>query len=300
MTEHYEDKFTVKGVTFSIKDSLTMIEVDNEFARATITTHGGCVLSYIPKSGSSANEDILWVSPTALFNGKKPVRGGVPVCWPWFGAHPNEDGPAHGFVRNKTWELKAVKKLPNGSTEITMSTSSDNDTIALWSNAFELELKVEVGEKLVMTLTTFNLNDYDFVITEALHTYFAVADCRETIIEGLDKTTHLDKLKDDEDEIEVEQQGDVVLKPPMDSVYLNQSGPILFDDGARHRKICIEQNGHSAVVWNPGPETVKGFGDIPNETWPTFMCVEAGNILANSIHVESQGKHRFTMAISAV
>lgn len=298
MSELNTSQFDVEGVTFSMKENLMMIDVENDFAHATITTHGGCVLSFIPKSGSSAGEDIIWVSPTALFNGKKPVRGGVPVCWPWFGGHPTEEGkPAHGFVRNATWHLDEVNALDNGVTEVVMSIASSDETMAIWPHAFHLELRIEVGEKLAMTLTTHNPNDYDLTITEAMHTYFAIGDCQNAVIKGLENTTHLNKLADGAAET---QAGEVTLVPPMDSVYLNQSGPMTFEDTQNQRTVCIEQNGQSSVVWSPGPEGVKGFGDIPDENWSSFMCVEAGNILENGVTVPAEQKHHFTMVVSAI
>lgn len=298
MQQNDASQFAVEGVTFSMKDQLMMIDVENDFAQATLTTHGATVLSFIPKTGSSAGEDIIWVSPAALYDGKKPVRGGVPVCWPWFGAHPTEQGmPAHGVVRNATWQLEAVNALENGIIEVIMSISASEQTLALWPHAFNLSLRVEIGEQLAMTLTTHNPNAYDLEITEALHTYFAVADCQNTVIKGLDKAVHLNKLE----EVPAEaQEGDVTLKPPMDSVYLGQLGPMTFEDVNHHRTICIEQNGQSAVVWSPGPEGVKGFADIPDQVWSTFMCVEAGNVLGNSVTVPSESKHHFSMVISAL
>ncbi|MDG6774310.1 D-hexose-6-phosphate mutarotase [Thiomicrorhabdus sp. ZW0627] len=295
MPERFASQFNVKGVTFSMRDHLMMIDVENEHAKVTITTHGASVLSYVPKG---EHEDVLWVSPTAVFNGKKAVRGGIPICWPWFGKANSAGLPAHGFVRNMVWHLDHVANLPYGVTEVVLTCSDTEETRALWPHAFHLQLKIEVGEKLALTLTTTNPNDHDIEITEALHTYFNVADPRDMLITGLENTIHLDKLSEDvPPEIQAEP---VVLNPPKDSVFLDHIGDAVIEDSGNHRRILIEKkNSSSSVVWNPGPEIVKGFDDIPDDGWLTFACVESGNVLDNQVVVPSEGKHSLTMMLSA-
>ena len=294
MLSHYRQQFSAEGVSFAMRENIMMIDVENEFASALITTHGGCVLSFTPKNG----QDLLWVSPTALYNGQKPVRGGVPVCWPWFGANTQyASAPAHGFVRNAVWHLDHVAKLDSGVTEIVLTFDSNAETLAIWPHSFHLALKIEVGKKLTMSLITTNLNDYDIQITEAFHTYFNVADARNLVIRGLEGSTHLDKLSNAPAERQMET---LTLKPPMDSVYLNQTGDIAIEDAGNQRRIMIEKlHADSAVVWNPGPETVKGFADLPDDLWPEFVCVEAGNIFDNAVVIASGDKHTMSMMLSS-
>ena len=294
MPTRYTQQFSAEGVSFSMQENIMMINVQNAFASAQITTHGGCVLSYTPNNG----EDLLWVSPTAIYNGQKPVRGGVPVCWPWFGANAQDaSAPAHGFVRNAVWHLDHVANLDSGVTEIVLSFDSNADTLAIWPHNFHLALKIEVGEKLAMSLITSNLNDHDIQITEAFHTYFNVADARNLVINGLEGSTHLDKLSGAPAESQIET---LTLVPPMDSVYLDQTGDVSIADAGHQRRIVIEkQHADSAVVWNPGPETVKGFADVPDDLWPEFVCVEAGNIFDNAVMIASGDKHTMTMMLSS-
>jgi glucose-6-phosphate 1-epimerase len=293
-TQPYAQQLTAEGVSFRMQDNIMMIEVKNGLASALITTHGGSVLNFKP----SDQPEVLWVSPTSIYNGQKPVRGGVPICWPWFGANAtNPAAPAHGFVRNAVWQLEHVANMPTGVTEVVLGFDSSEETLALWPHYFHAELKIEVGEKLALSLTTYNLNDHDIEITEAFHTYFAVADARDLVIAGLDGATHLDKLTHKPAEV---QAGNLVLKPPMDSVYLNHTADTVIEDVGNQRAIVIEKQGaQSAVVWNPGPETVKGFGDIPDDLWPAFVCVEAGNIADNAVVIGANEKHTFTMMLSS-
>lgn len=125
-------QFSAKGLSFRTQENVQIIQIDNEFSTAEITPHGGCVLSFIPKAHSNI-QDLLWVSPTAVYNAEKPVRGGVPVCWPWFGAHPTEESkPAHGFVRNAPWQLDQVNDLDSGATEVILSFESSEQTLKIW------------------------------------------------------------------------------------------------------------------------------------------------------------------------
>lgn len=298
MPSNYAQQFNANSVTFKMQESLMMIEVDNAFAKAKITTHGGSVLSYIPKTNNGSGADVLWVSDIAVYDGKKPVRGGVPVCWPWFGGHPaDKTAPAHGFVRSAVWHLDHVADLPNGATEVVLTMESNEKTLAVWPYAFHLALKIEIGEKLVMSLITQNLSDFDIEITEALHTYFTVSDARDMLVKGLEGSIHLDKLTD---AVGVKQVETVVMRPPMDSVYLNHTGDAVMVDQGNQREILIEKHhGSSCVVWNPGPETVKGFADIKDADWASFACVEAGNVLDNAIQIAAGHKHVFTMMVSS-
>ncbi|BBN60653.1 D-hexose-6-phosphate mutarotase [Hydrogenovibrio marinus] len=297
MIDALAQQFDAEGVSFSMQDHLMMIEIDNPFATAKITTHGASLLSYVPKQGASAGKDLIWVSESAVYDGKKPVRGGVPICWPWFGKSDEEGLPAHGFVRNRVWHLEKVHTYESGVTEILLVCDSDADSHALWPHAFHLSLRIEIGEKLSMALTTHNLNCYDLSITEALHTYFTVANPQGIKIEGLEGSTLLDKLTYAD---AVQQQGVVVVEPPMDNVYLNQSGKVSFEDVGLNRRIVIEKDSSlSSVVWNPGPEGVKAFGDMSDDAWQTMLCVESGNVLDNAVLIPSESKHTLTMILSA-
>jgi len=294
MLNEYAQAFDVPGVTFKMQDHLILIEIKNAFATAQLTTHGGSLLSFVPTDSA---EDLLWVSPTALYNGKKPVRGGVPICWPWFGAHPTEnDLPAHGFVRNAVWHLERVTPLASGETEVVMSFDSNEQTRALWPYDFHLELKVEIGTHCTMSLTTHNLSNSDMELTEAFHTYFNIQNPVGMGIKGLEKTIHLDKLTHAPAEKQLES---VVLQPPKDSVFLNIKNPLSIDDEGHHRHIQIAHQGaQSSVVWNPGSEIVKGFSDIPNTAWQDFACIEIGNVLDNRIQIPSHEKHTLTQILS--
>jgi len=293
MTSKYAKQFDVEGVKFTTRDGVELIHIENQFAKATITTYGATVLSFIP----IGQRDVLWVSDTAVYDGTKPVRGGVPICWPWFGAANQPGLPAHGFVRNMVWQVEKVGQLENGETRISLVCKSNQETLKVWPHEFELKLCVQVNSSLTLTLTTVNLGDEPVDITEALHTYFAVANPIGLPIKGLENSTHLDKLIENAP-AEVQKEV-VVLNPAKDSVYLNQSGEISIVDSDNSREITIEKrNSQSSVVWNPGPEIVKGFADIDDQAWLEFACVESGNVLDNVITVPAHSEHLLSVKYS--
>jgi len=294
MPEQLASQFTAKGVTFSMQENLMMINVENDFATATITTHGASVLSYIPKGG----QDLLWVSPTAIYSAEKPVRGGVPICWPWFGAGKQAGLPAHGFVRNQVWQLDHVANLDSGVTEIVLNFEPNETSLEMWPHQFHLSLCIEVGEKLAVSLTTVNKNEYDIEITEALHTYFSVAESAGLLISGVENATEHNTLAKP---IEITKRTQpITLMPPMDSVFTNQTAELVIHDEKNARNILIEKEyASSAVVWNPGAEIIKGFADVPEACWTEFVCVEAGNVFDNAVTIPAGEKHSMRMMLSS-
>ena len=271
-------------------EGIELIEIENEFAKAVITTHGASVLSYQPQN----QQDLLWVSSEAVFDGSKPVRGGIPICWPWFGNATTEGWPAHGFVRNQVWQLEKAEQLENGHTSITLQIEHTEQSKRYFSPDFKLSLKVEVGPKLRLTLSTKLQGTETAEITEALHTYFNIANPETLKVSGLAGSMHFDKLDETKP---AEPQGDLVeLLPPRDSVYQNQSNDMVIHDTENQRNIHIKtDNVRSAVIWNPGPEIVKSFSDINNQGWKEFACVEPGNVLSDAQIVTPEKVHRLTV-----
>ena len=281
------------GVTLSKRGSIDVIEVKTALAQAAISLHGATVLSFQP----AQQQELLWLSEQAVFNGDKAIRGGIPICWPWFGKAPQGGLMAHGFVRNRAWQLEAVKKLSNGHISLVLSISDSPETLAIWPHKFKLQLNLDIGETLSISLISENLNAYPIYITEALHTYFAIKEPKKLEIDGLQLATHIDTLYSDRDpEIQINK---VQLSPPRDSVYQEQTGLLRLDDSGNNRIICIEkQFSNSSIVWNPGPEIVKGFIDINNNAWQEFACIESGNVWDQGVEIAPHETHKLTVIYS--
>ncbi len=287
----------MSSVVFGQQGELSMITVDNVFATAKIALYGANVLSFVPKDASGL--DLLWVSPTALFDGRQPVRGGIPVCWPWFGKHAtNSVLPAHGFVRNLLWQLDQVSTLEGGETELSFSIRSCKSTLKVWPYSFHLMLVVTVGETLSLRLITSNVSDQEMHFTEAFHSYFKVEDVSRVSVSGLEGSTRIDTLNNWQRSIQSDTLS--LSNPTMDSVFLNHSVDVVLDDPLLSRRIYIrKQFSSSSVVWNPGPEIVKGFKDIPEEAWSNFLCIESGNVFEEAVVLVPGKKHELFLELSS-
>ncbi|EAQ96826.1 D-hexose-6-phosphate mutarotase [Congregibacter litoralis] len=169
-----------------------VLDIRNPHATARIAVHGAQVLSFQPEG----EEDLLWVSKTAVFAEGTSVRGGIPICWPWFGRHPKKDMPSHGFARNRFWTLCAVEQQDDGRTVVTLSLEDDAQSRAIWPHAFQLQLQVSVGRSLSLALTMRNKAAETVDLTMALHTYFSTGDIAQTAVRGLEGRVYIDALRD--------------------------------------------------------------------------------------------------------
>ena len=211
--------------------------------------------------------DWLFLSPDARFVAGKSLRGGVPICFPWFG--PKKDDPSapqHGFVRTAIWEIENV--------------ADDALTLQLANENWRARMKFEFGEELRLRFETDNLSDEPFPFECALHTYFAVEDVRQISIGGLDGVTYLDKPDAYARKI---QSGDITFNGETDRVYLSASGPIAIRDARRTIEIKGHTGWRSTIVWNPGREVAAGMKDVGAQVWPRFVCVECGAVADDAV-----------------
>jgi glucose-6-phosphate 1-epimerase len=264
-----------------------MIQVTNNFATAAISVYGGQVLSFQPKGA----DDLLFVSDNAYYRPGKAIKGGVPICWPWFGPDPEGAGrPSHGFVRNRLWEVISVEVLSDGSTLIVLGCSDTDDTRELWSNSFELKIEIVVGAALGVALISRNTSDRPFDITQALHTYFAVGDIAQVQVLGLDGTTYIDKV--DNQQVKP-QSGAIAIASEVDRIYQDVSGELMIQDSVLNRRIRILSTGNkTAVVWNPWIEVSAKSGDLTDDAYNRFVCVETTNAADDIVTVPAQGEFR--------
>ncbi len=273
------------------RNSIPVLRISTPFARTLIALQGAQVLEWQP----AGHQPVLWVSRAAQYLAGKGVRGGVPVCWPWFGA--GEEGkPAHGFVRTRMWELLSAD-WEGELLVIRMGIGDNAETRAIWDHAFDLELKVTIGTTLVMELITRNTGHQAFTITEALHTYFRVGDIARTAVTGLDNVHYLDKVQAFSSNV---QHGNVGFSSETDRVYLNTTSTCVIDDAGCDRKIYVAKSGsHSTVVWNPWVDKAAGFADMEPEEYREMLCVETCNAGTDAITVQPGGSHILRAEISA-
>lgn len=221
--EDLNTRFGIAGVAEFITGpgNQVQLRISNDAATALISLHGGQVLSFIPRSSGT---DMLFLSTKALYAEGKAIKGGIPVCWPWFGADPEKRGrPAHGFARNTAWQVMSVEARSSHLSRVVLQLRDDAQSRTLWPYPFTLDLAIEIGESLDLTLTTRNTGDSVFPITQALHTYFSVDAIEQVSVTGLDGLDYLDKVLGF---AEQRQAGEVGFTAEVDRIY--QVSPATF------------------------------------------------------------------------
>jgi glucose-6-phosphate 1-epimerase len=269
---------------------MPMIEIENAHATALISLHAGQVLGYRP---NEAAQDMLFVSERAYFAPGKAIKGGVPVCWPWFGADPEGRGrPAHGFVRSLPWTLISTASIADGSTRVTLGIGDNPETRAQWPHPFDLRLEATVGKTLVVELVTRNTDVRAVSITQALHTYFRVGDAQRARVLGLEGCRYLDKSAKGHDAAVI-QQGPVTVAEEVNRIYESVPRDLILEDPALGRRIRIRaRNSSTCIVWNPWVETSKAMADLDDEDYRIMLCVETANAASEVVEVPAGGDAR--------
>lgn len=271
------------------KGGLPCIEISNGHADALVSVYAGQVLSFTPKGAS----DLLFVSDKAYYQEGKAIKGGVPICWPWFGADPEDKGrPAHGFVRNRMWNVLATATTDDGATRVTLGLESTPEIMEIWPQSFTLALEITVGKTLQLALVTRNTGEQAFNITQALHTYFAVGSIAQTSIAGLEGVQYIDKAAGAGGAIR-QQDGAVSIGAEVDRVYTGVPATLTIVDSAMQRNIRITSGGNkTAVVWNPWAEIAASMGDLQDDDYLRFVCVETANAADDVVEVPAGGEFR--------
>jgi D-hexose-6-phosphate mutarotase len=277
-----------------VDGGLTFAEIDNAHATASIALQGAHIATFTPKG----EEPIIWLSKLAKFVPGKSIRGGVPVCWPWFGPHATDSKlPGHGFARTVMWEVQETKALPDGSTFIRFGLIENDTTKAQWPHASTVQLEATVGKALKVELITKNTGSTAFQLGEALHTYFHISDVGNMTIRGLEGCEYIDKVGETARRT---QQGGIVIESEVDRVYVNTTADCIIEDKGLKRAIRIAKTGSkSAVVWNPWTEKADKMGDFGPQGHRGMVCVESGNAFDNIVTVQAGETHRLVAVYSS-
>ena len=273
-----------------LENGLKYMEISNSSASACIVLQGAHLFHYRRKNEPA----LLWLSKKSLFEPGKAIRGGVPICWPWFGPHPSDPAlPQHGFARTSLWELLETHETGKDSSEVTMQLKDSPESLKLWPLRFELLLHVTVSRNLTVSLVTRNMDEKPFEITSALHSYLAVSDIDKTVVNGLDGSRYFDKVTGQP----ALQKGGLHIHREIDRIYQQVKYPLSLHDG--ERTINIDARGSaSAVVWNPWKDKCSEMADMPDDGWKTMLCIEAANALEDIRTVGPGEEHRLTAVIS--
>lgn len=266
MTLHHCPTLSVlsDNVTIIEKDGIKIVRVIHEKAEAGISLHGGHVLWFKP----TGQDDVIWLSEKAEFNTDKAFRGGIPICWPWFGRIA---APAHGFARTSQWTLIEHRENEQGVI-VSLGLEQNEKTLAIWPHKFQARLNVEITDSLKVTLDVTNTDEKEWSFSGALHTYLNVGDIRETQTTGMG-AEYIDSLLD----AKVCQGGDTLtLNDTIDRVYTTPAKQIEVQDGQLKRTLVVTNQGaNSAVLWNPWAEGAQNMSDMADDGYLTMLCVES-------------------------
>lgn len=282
-------RFGIPGqVTFKEgPGGLAIVEVVNNQATATIALQGAHVMTWTPHG----QKPVIWLSRAAKFSSGKSIRGGIPVCWPWFGPHATEPSfPVHGFARTTLWDVIETQELTDGTTRLELRLVQNEATLKQWPYASELLLIITIGAGLEIELVTQNTGESAIAIGEALHTYFEVSDVRRVTVRGLEGHPYIDKVDGGKHK---QQTGPVTISAEVDRIYLDSTADCLIDDPLWTRCIRISKRGsHSTVIWNPWIEKTIKMGDLGEDGYLNMICVESTNAADDVVTIAVGAEHR--------
>ena len=266
------------------------IEIKNNQAEAKIALQGAHIFHYKAKNRPA----LLWLSETSFFKEGKAIRGGIPICFPWFGPHKTDASlPQHGFARTALWEVVLEEELDENSSHIQLQLTSTEESLKLWEYTFDVRLDIVVTSELIVTLTVTNTGTKAFEITSALHSYFNVSDITNVSVEGLDGSDFIDSLTDKT----YNQKGSLTISEEVDRVYFDASNRIVLHD--EPNEIILKQKGsNSLVAWNPWIEKAKKMPDMPDNGYKTMLCLETGNVGEDKKTLEVNEFHILEVTIS--
>ena len=291
-TDQLNDPFGLPGaVAFEPgPGGLTRAVLRAKGGEAHVMLHGAHVAHWQP----AGQEPALFMSGASWFENGRPIRGGVPVCWPWFGrTHPDTDAPGHGLARLREWEVENVAVDDTGRIALTLLLHAHASMAPLWPHAFELRHTTTLGDTLTVALETRSTADAPFTISEALHTYFAVADVRRVSVAGLQRAEYLDETIGFARTRQEEER--ITFAAETDRAYVDTDATCVLTDPALGRTITIEKTGsQSTVVWNPWVDKARAMPDFGDDEWPRMVCIETANAFDNAVTIDPGAAH--TMA----
>ncbi len=269
---------------------LPLLRINNGKCDATIAIQGAQLLQFRAHGGS----ELLWLSPNALFVPGKAIRGGIPVCLPWFGVNRvDPTKPSHGFVRNRDWILESIDEPDADRTELCFLYLSDEQDLTLFPEPFSTRLRITLSDQIDMDLEVSNHGDDNIPVSWALHSYHPVSSLEDTRISGLDGIYYLDNTNGLEPTL---QEGDISFSGELDRVY--ETVPPTQEIDGQPQILISGEHCETAIVWNPGAEVAARMEDVGAGGHEQFICLERGAAFANgwTIAPEDQLSARVTIS----
>ncbi len=257
--------------------------------------HGAHVWSWQPDGAAP----VIWMSAKSWFSDGQPIRGGVPICFPWFGpGRAGDQLPIHGFARLHTWHLADLKDTLDRDGRLIAVYTLDNAMTGEqpdWPHRYEARYVVKfTPEYLGLTLEVTNTGQHHVPLDGALHTYLAVGDVRQVKVTGLDGAEYYDKVTGQTET----QSGDVTIEGQTDRVY-RSPGEVVLEDPVLGRRLVIAKSGSAnTVIWNPGVDKAAEMQDFGDDEWQGMICIEAANALGDQLTLRPGETHTLKQRIT--
>jgi glucose-6-phosphate 1-epimerase len=269
--------------------------VSTALASAEVYLQGAHVAAYTPGGGAP----VLFLSEASRFAPGLPIRGGIPLAFPWFARKAGEpEAPLHGLARLVPWTLEAATQHAAGIVGLTFALAGVPDPA--WPEGCALRYRVEIGDRLRLVLEVENHGPGPVVFENVLHTYLAVGDAGQVSVTGLAGAGFVDEA--DGSARKREGSSPIRVRGETVRIYDHRDAPCVVDDPVGRRRLEVTKTGSaSTVVWNPGPERARALPDLGDDEWPHFVCVESGNVGAGgAVRLEPGARHHLDVSVRAV
>lgn len=280
-----------------VVNDLTCLHIHHPKFFAEICLQGAQLTQFKPAN----TPPLIWLSPTAEYNTGQGIRGGIPICWPWFGAlnknpdaiknQTNESDIAHGFVRTLEWTLNTYSESAH-QVELSLLITHNSETLKIWPFEFELECHFVLGDSLSVELETRNLSKQKMAFSQALHSYLPTEDIHKTQIHGATNQHYIDSL----DNWSLKRQkNNIRITQEVDRIYYGESNYKVISP---NQMLSIISNTHSSVIWNPWINKSKRLSQFSAKDYMSMLCIESANALDDHVVLSPNCKHRLKLKLS--
>ena len=285
-------------------DQLDAIKIEHPLFSATLLLQGAQLIEFTP---CDAEHSLLWLSDTVEYKQGKPLRGGIPICWPWFGnldknptqiqQHIKGPASAHGFARSMPWQVHTINESCH-HVDIILQLNSSPHSMEIWPFEFNVQARFVFARTLTVELTTTNTGTKTFAISQALHTYFPTADITKTYIHNAQNSSYIDALDNWK---EKKQEGRIGFSEETDRLYFfesDESGYELRIESPNQQLILKNSQSKSAVIWNPWIEKSKRLSQFSPQDYQHMYCIETANVLSDHKVIIPNQQQRLTFELS--
>lgn len=278
-----------EGVTLlQLASGQQYLHIEHPQCQATMFLHGAHITHWQP----NGHKPVIFLSEQVQYPSQGAIRGGVPICWPWFGASKIEGLASHGYARNQAWILDRVTRDID-AVVVTMALDT-TATVPDYPHQALAKITVVFGRTLEIKLDTTNVGEQPLPLTQALHTYFNVADIHHTKVTGLE---HADYVERGERHSATGESID--FHGETDRVYYANNACTRINDGERVIQVKHRNTG-SVVVWNPWQAVAKGLSGMQASDYQYMLCVETANALADEITLAAGSTHSIAAHIEVL